>query len=408
MLADLRNHLFRHLQRLSLGFYERNRAGVLISRLTNDVEALDQLVTDGVTSLIQNTLTLVGAAVILFLLSWRLALATLVVIPPLIVATAIFRKKSGRSYRARPRDARRRHGDARRGHRRDARPPGVHARARRARELPAGRRGLPAPQPGDGRPERPLLPVRRPALVARDGDHPRLRRLPRLRRPDDDRRPDRVPRLLRHFFDPVQQLSQLYSTFLSAVAALDKIMEVLVEEPQVTDGPDAQRARRASAATSGSTTSTSPTAPAPEVLHGIDLDVPAGTTVALVGHTGAGKSTIAKLIARFYDPTEGAITIDGIDLRDVTQESLRRQLGIVPQEGFLFAGTVAENIAFGRPGRRARGDRLRRARGRRRRVHRRSSRTATTPSSASAAPGSRSASASSSPSRARCSPTRAS
>src|SRR5690606_22314091 len=87
----------------------------------------------------------------------------------------------------------------------------------------------------------------------------------------------------------------------------------------------------------------------PEVLHGIDLDVPPGTTVALVGHTGAGKSTIAKLLARFYDPVEGAITIDGVDLRDVRQESLRRQLGIVPQEGFLFAGTVAENIAFGRP-----------------------------------------------------------
>ena len=86
----------------------------------------------------------------------------------------------------------------------------------------------------------------------------------------------------------------------------------------------------------------------PEVLHGIDLDVPAGTTVALVGHTGAGKSTIAKLLARFYDPREGSITIDGTDLRDVTQESLRRQLGIVPQEGFLFAGSVRDNIAFGR------------------------------------------------------------
>jgi ATP-binding cassette subfamily B protein len=84
------------------------------------------------------------------------------------------------------------------------------------------------------------------------------------------------------------------------------------------------------------------------VLHGIDLQVAAGTTVALVGHTGAGKSTIAKLLARFYDPTEGRITIDGVDLRDVTQESLRRQLGIVPQEGFLFAGTLAENVAFGR------------------------------------------------------------
>ena len=99
MLADLRNHLFRHLQRLSLGFYERNRAGALISRITNDVEALDQLVTDGVTSLVQNTLTLIGTAVILFILDWRLALATLTVVPALVVGTAIFRNKSSRSYR---------------------------------------------------------------------------------------------------------------------------------------------------------------------------------------------------------------------------------------------------------------------------------------------------------------------
>ena len=99
MLADLRNHLFRHLQRLSLGFYERNRAGVLVSRITNDVEALDQLVTDGVTSLVQNTLTLVGTAVIMFILDWRLGLATLTVVPALAVGTTIFRNKSSRSYR---------------------------------------------------------------------------------------------------------------------------------------------------------------------------------------------------------------------------------------------------------------------------------------------------------------------
>ena len=100
ILADLRNRLFDHLQRLSLGFYERNRAGVIISRLTNDVEAIDQLVTDGVTSLVQNTLTLVGTAILLFILDWRLALATLIVIPFMSIATVIFRKRSGRAYAA--------------------------------------------------------------------------------------------------------------------------------------------------------------------------------------------------------------------------------------------------------------------------------------------------------------------
>ncbi|TML04060.1 MAG: ABC transporter ATP-binding protein [Actinobacteria bacterium] len=153
---------------------------------------------------------------------------------------------------------------------------------------------------------------------------------------------------VQNFFDPVQQLSQLYNTFLSATAALDKIMDVLDEEPQVVDARGAQalpevqgHVRFEGVRFSYGT--------GPEVLHGLDLDVPPGTTVALVGHTGAGKSTIAKLLARFYDPTHGRITIDGHDLRDVAQASLRRQLGIVPQEGFLFAGTVTENIAFGRP-----------------------------------------------------------
>jgi ATP-binding cassette, subfamily B, bacterial len=153
---------------------------------------------------------------------------------------------------------------------------------------------------------------------------------------------------VQNFFDPVQQLSQLYNTFLSATAALDKIMDVLDEEPTVLDGPHAVELAEAQGRVRFEDVRFS-YGTGPEVLHGLDLDVPPGTTVALVGHTGAGKSTIAKLLARFYDPTAGRITIDGHDLRDVTQESLRHQLGIVPQEGFLFAGTVTENIAFGRP-----------------------------------------------------------
>jgi ATP-binding cassette subfamily B protein len=151
-----------------------------------------------------------------------------------------------------------------------------------------------------------------------------------------------------NFFDPVQQLSQLYNTFLSATAALDKIMGVLDEQPQVVDRPNAEELPRIAGHVRFENVRFT-YGRGEEVLHGIDLDVPAGTTVALVGHTGAGKSTIAKLLARFYEPTHGRITMDGLDLNDVTQASLRRQLGVVPQEGFLFAGTVSENIAFGRP-----------------------------------------------------------
>ncbi|HEX6680450.1 MAG TPA: ABC transporter ATP-binding protein, partial [Gaiellaceae bacterium] len=153
---------------------------------------------------------------------------------------------------------------------------------------------------------------------------------------------------VQNFFDPVQQLSQLYSTFLSATAALDKIVDVLDEEPQVLDKPGARELPPVEGLVRFEHVRFG-YADGPDVLPDLNLDVPAGTTAALVGHTGAGKSTIAKLLARFYDPRAGRITIDGIDLRDVTQPSLRRQLGIVPQEGFLFAGTVAENIAFGRP-----------------------------------------------------------
>src|SRR5207244_4298820 len=153
---------------------------------------------------------------------------------------------------------------------------------------------------------------------------------------------------VQNFFDPIQQLSQLYNTFLSATAALDKIMDVLDEQPNVVDRPGARDLERIRGHVRFETVRFAYGRGA-EVLHGIDLDIPAGTTVALVGHTGAGKSTIAKLLARFYEPTQGRITIDGVDLNDVTQASLRRQLGVVPQEGFLFAGTVAHNIAFGKP-----------------------------------------------------------
>jgi ATP-binding cassette subfamily B protein len=349
MLADLRHILFRHLQRLSLGFYERNRAGVIISRLTNDVEALDQLVTDGVTSLVQNTLTLVGTAVILFFLDWRLALATLVVMPAMGVATAVFRKRSGRAYR-RTREAlgmvtatlaediagmRVLQAFTReRAARENFREVSDHYRAANMSTVFLSGVYFPAVD---------FLSSVATAVVLGYGGWLAF---------NGDVSVGIVVAFLGYvanFFDPVQQLSQLYNTFLSAVAALDKIIDLLDDEPEVLDAPNPidlddvaghvafEGVRFAYGR-------------GPEVLHGLDLEVPAGTTVALVGHTGAGKSTIAKLLARFYDPTEGLITIDGSDLRTVSQESLRRSLGIVPQEGFLFAGTVADNIAFGRPG----------------------------------------------------------
>ena len=348
MLADLRNHLFRHLQRLSLGFYERNRAGVIISRLTNDVEALDQLVTDGVTSLVQNTLLLVGTAVVLFFLDWRLALASLTVMPAMAFATAWFRKRSGRAYRGvretlgavtatlaediagmRVLQSFTREHAARENFR------AVSDRYRESNMQTVVLNGVYFPIVD-------FLSSAATAVVLGYGGWLTFNGQISIG--------ILVAFLgyLTNFFDPVQQLSQLYNTFLSAVAALDKITDLMDEEPEVLDADDAVELNRIEGRVEFDDVRFA-YGRGPEVLHGIVLDVPAGTTVALVGHTGAGKSTIAKLLARFYDPTAGGIRLDGVDLRRVSQASLRRQLGVVPQEGFLFAGTVAENIAFGRP-----------------------------------------------------------
>jgi ABC-type multidrug transport system fused ATPase/permease subunit len=348
ILADLRNKLFGHLQHLSLGFYERNRAGVIISRLTNDVEALDQLVTDGVTSLVQNTLTLVGTAILLFVLDWRLALATLAVIPLMAVATVVFRVRSTRAYRA----VRERLGLLTATLAEDiAGMRMVQAFTREQQNIENFRTVAERYREANMQtvvlngwyfPFVDLLSSVALAVVLGYGGHLYFQGSVTLGTLFA------FMLYVQNFFDPVQQLSQLYNTFLSATAALDKIMDVLDEEPTVLDQPDAV----ALAQVPGRVRFEGVRfgyGRGPEVLHGLDLDVPPGTTVALVGHTGAGKSTIAKLLARFYDPTAGRITIDGHDLRAVTQESLRHQLGIVPQEGFLFAGTVTENIAFGRP-----------------------------------------------------------
>src|SRR5713101_5841489 len=322
ILADLRIRLFSHLQRLSLGFYERNRAGVIISRLTNDVEAIDQLVTDGVTTLVQSSLTLVGTAILLFVLDWRLALATCAVLPLMSIATVLFRMHSGRAYAA----VRERLGLV---------------TATLAEDI-AGMRVVQA----FTREERAFANFRTIAARYRDANM-RTVVLNGLYFPFVDLLSSVALAVVlgyggdlyfshqitlgtlfafmlyvQNFFDPVQQLSQLYNTFLSATAALDKIMDVMEEEPEVLDRPGAEPLPHVEGRVAFEWVRFG-YGKGPDVLHELDLDVPAGTTVALVGHTGAGKSTIAKLLARFYDPRDGRITIDGHDLRDVTQPSLR-------------------------------------------------------------------------------------
>ena len=352
VLQDLRIQIFRHLQRLSIGFYSRNRAGVLISRLTNDVEALNQLVTDGIYTIVSSGLTLIGTAVILALLDFRLALVTFAVFPILAGLSLWFRINSAGAYKAtREKLA------------------GVTAYLQ---ETLSGVRIVRA----FGQEERhkarlaelnaEYRDVNMRTVVLNAAYFPAVELLSALATAvillyGGSRAIDGAVSIgvlvafvgyLSNFFDPIQQLSQLYTTYQAGMAALDKIFELLDEQPDLADAPDAVDlpALRGEIEFDHVSFSYGSGDGGGFALRDVDLTVPPGQTVALVGATGAGKSTLVKLVARFYDPVEGAVRIDGHDLRSVTQRSLREQLGIVPQEGFLFSGTVRENIAFGRPG----------------------------------------------------------
>ncbi len=350
-LQDLRVRLFRHLQRLSIGFYSRNRAGVIISRITNDVEALDQLVEDGIATLFQSGLTLIGVVVILLVLDLHLALLTFLAIPVLLIGGVAFRIAAADAYRL-------------------------------TREKIAVITGYL---------QETLSGIR---VVRVFGQEPRhIEQFRELN--EENRRVNQTTvnlnaayfpaveflsalvtveilvvggievinghtstgvvfgfvAALNNFFDPIQQLSQLYTTYQSGMAALDKIFELLDEEPDLVDAPDAVAlpAIRGELRFDDVSFRYGSGEDAEYALRDVDLVIPPGQTVALVGETGAGKSTFAKLVARFYDPSAGGVLVDGHDLRTVTADSLRSQMGIVPQEGFLFSGSIRENIAFGRP-----------------------------------------------------------
>jgi ATP-binding cassette subfamily B protein len=348
VLTDLRGDLFARLERLELGFFERSRAGVLISRLTNDIEALQQLVTDGFTSSIQSTLSLVGAAVILLFLDWRLALATLTVFPVMALATAIFRVYSARAYRR----MREHLGEVTAALQEDLTGVRVVQAFRREEQNRARFRTV----------NKSYRDANHDTVLSNAAYFPGVELLSALatavvfgyggkRYFDGEIEIGTLVAFvgyLANFFDPIQQLSQLYNTFLAATAALDKIVDTMEIEPTLTDAEDAVPLPPLAGHVEFDRVGFAYRPDRP-VLEELSLVATAGQTVALVGHTGAGKSTIVKLLARFYDPTAGAVRIDGHDLRSVTQASLRSQIAIVPQEGFLFAGTVRDNIAFGRP-----------------------------------------------------------
>jgi ABC-type multidrug transport system fused ATPase/permease subunit len=354
-LTDLRQRIFAHIQAMSIGFFTRRQPGVLISRLTNDVQALDSLVTDGIVTLFSSTLTLIGVVVILLLLDVQLALITFLTFPVLAVASVVFRIVAANAYRLtrekianitahfqetlsgvrvvrsfaqEPRHVRRM--DDLNEENYDANMKTVYLNAAY----------FPAVE---------LLSAIGTAVILLYGGYQALEGAIAI---------GVVVAFvgyLQTFFDPIQQISQLYTTYQQGMAALDKIFDLLDTEPEMVDRDDAidPGTLRGEIALEDVSFSY---ADAPDdatdagwALRDVDLHVPAGQTLALVGETGAGKSTLAKLVARFYDPQRGRVMVDGHDVRELRSSCLRGQLGIVPQEGFLFSGTVRENIAFGRP-----------------------------------------------------------
>ncbi len=348
-LQDLRERVFSHLQSMSIGFFTRRSPGVLISRMTNDIEALNQLVTTGVVTLISSVMTLVGVVVILLLLDLQLALVTFLTFPLLLVASLIFRIASHGAYRItreriaavtaylqetlsgvrvvrsfgqEPRHAAEM--DALNEANRDANMRTVYLNATY----------FPAVE---------LLSAVATAAIILYGGTQAI---------------DNAIQIgvivafigyLQVFFEPIQQLSQLYTTYQQGMAALDKVFELLDTKPDMVDAPDAIDPGPLRGEIEMDDVWFSYGDDGEWAAEGIDLHVPPGQTLALVGATGAGKSTLAKLVARFYDPQRGRVLVDGHDLRALRQQALRRQLGIVPQEGYLFSGSVRDNIAFGRP-----------------------------------------------------------
>jgi len=347
-LQDLRERIFAHLQAMSIGFFTRRSPGVLISRMTNDVEALNQLVTSGAVTLLSSGLTLIGVVTIMLLLDLKLALITFLTFPLVAIASVVFRIVSHGAYRA----TRER----------------IAAVTAYLQETLSGVRVVRSfgQEPRHAAAMTELNEANREAnmktVFLNASYFPSIELLAAVGTAaiilyggtQSIEGAIQIGTIvafigyLQVFFDPIQQLSQLYTTYQQGMAALDKIFELLDTEPDMLDTPGAidPGTLRGEIEMEGVWFGYSEDEWA---LSEIDLHVPPGQTLALVGATGAGKSTLAKLVARFYDPQRGSVAVDGHDLRGLRQQALRRQLGIVPQEGYLFSGSVRENIAFGRP-----------------------------------------------------------
>src|SRR3990172_9573138 len=348
IIFALRAELFDHLQQLALGFYARHSVGRLISRVVNDVGVMREFVTWALVAVARDALHLVGLVVAMVVLDWRLSLLTFLVLPLIGVATVLWRSRAREAYRWTRRSQSRVTGtlseniagvrvvqsfsrEERNYHHfaGDINRDNFDANVASARlssmffptvdfigSLAVGLGGWGGGGQGRGG------GVRAGVLVA-------------------------FVLYIDQFFNPIRDLAQRYNTFQSTMAAGERIFEVLDTEAEVVDVPGANEMPHIEGDVMYESVSFAYEDGVP-VLSDVSFEVQPGQMVALVGETGAGKSTLVKLLARFYDATGGRVRVDGNDVRDVTQRSLRRQLGVVLQETFLFSGTVADNIRFGR------------------------------------------------------------
>ncbi|MFA5885642.1 MAG: ABC transporter ATP-binding protein [Acidimicrobiia bacterium] len=345
-LRDLRVRVFRHITTLGLDFFDREKTGRLVSRMTSDVDAMQELIQMGLTAFVQNILLFTGALIAIFLLSWQLALCILVLLPPLIVGTRWFRRRANAAY--------------------------YEVRERVGHNLATLQEGLAG--------------VR--VVQAFGQESAFTARFEETNEAQHDANVETARITVRYFpfveylgvigvativgvggwfttmdivtvgtvaafvlylnnlFEPVQQLGQIYNTVQSAGAALNKLFGLLDTKASIAERPGAVDLPADGALT---VDHVSFGYGGELVLHDVELEIAAGERIALVGPTGAGKSTLAKLIARFYDPREGVVSFGGVDLRNATLASLRERIVVVPQEGFLFHGTIRDNVRIGRP-----------------------------------------------------------
>jgi len=349
VLTALRGQLFRHLQALSVPYHDKHIVGVTISRVINDVAVINELLSEGLIGVIGDGVLLVSIIGTMVAMESRLALLTFSVLPLMVAATVLFSRHARAAYRETREKIGAVVGDLAEnigGMRviqafvqeehtqeqfqevnRQNRDANIHARSLSFIFMPVV----------------DVLSVVATCIVLWAGGVMVARRTLTI---------GVVVAFLSYvsrFFNPIRDLSQIYTTLQDATAGGERVLELLDMEPAVQDRPGATDLPPIKGRIELRDVSFHYD-PEKAVLHHVDLAVEPGETVALVGPTGAGKTSIANLVARFYDVSEGAVEIDGVDVRAVTYESLHRQMGLVPQDPFLFSGTVADNISFGRPG----------------------------------------------------------